>query len=264
LNYWMLTITPGNYAVTRDQGLRVQGFGQRQRRKTERMSPGDRLMYYVRQDQVFPLAATITSKAFEDRSPLWHGPHPDELFMYRVRIRPDADLSEGGYIEAADIAPRLEYLRRWPPEMWPHAFQGELHLLPRRDFDLLESEMRRLLHRLDGRHGGRRPRGRGQVQAIGHGETQEQVNAPERGETAEPAESRVHWDAPDTPVATDPVAQQEQAPGGAVSAPALSEASEPAPGEAAARVGTPEPVGAPELGETAAPAEGVETTAPGD
>lgn len=155
----MVTIAPENFRVTREQGFKIQGFGQRQRRKTERMSPGDRLMFYVKDDQVFPLAATITSKAFEDRTPLWHGPPDDELFMYRVQIRADAAPAEDQYIQAGDVAPRLEYLRRWPPELWRLAFQGELHLLPRRDFELLETEMRRVLRRRDGRRGGGRSRG---------------------------------------------------------------------------------------------------------
>ncbi len=156
MNYWMVTIAPANFRVTRDQGFKVQGFGQRQRRKTERMSPGDRLMFYVKDDQVFPLAATITSKAFEDRTPLWHAEAADELFMYRVQMRADAAPPEDQYINAPDIAPRLEYLRRWPPELWRLAFQGELHLLPRRDFELLETEMRRVLRRRDGRRDDRR------------------------------------------------------------------------------------------------------------
>ena len=158
LNYWMLTISPENFEVTRGQGFQVQGFGQRQRRKTERMSPGDRLMFYIKDTRVFPVAATMTSKAFEDRIALWHSEHPEELFPYRVTFHADAVLPEGSYLDAADIAPRLEYIKRWPPERWPLAFQGELHLLPRHDFDLLEAEMRRVLRK----NGGRSRSGSGQ------------------------------------------------------------------------------------------------------
>ena len=42
------------------------------------------------------------------------------------------------------LAPRLEYVKRWPPENWYMAFQGNLHLLPKSDFLLIEEEMKKL------------------------------------------------------------------------------------------------------------------------
>ncbi len=45
-NYWMLTITPENFKVTRDLGLTVQGFTTLSRKKVERMEVGDRLLDY--------------------------------------------------------------------------------------------------------------------------------------------------------------------------------------------------------------------------
>jgi predicted RNA-binding protein len=143
MNYWMVTISEGNFTVTRQQGWRVQGFTSRQRRKTDRMQPGDRLLFYVKEPRGFALAATITSPAFAEQTPLWRYHRPEETFPHRVRIRPDAVLPQGGYIDANQIAPRLEYLRRWLPEQWLLAFDGELHMLPRRDFDLIEEEMHR-------------------------------------------------------------------------------------------------------------------------
>ena len=71
MNYWMLSISEEHYNVTRDQGFRVQGFGIRQRRKTDRMVKGDKLLYYVKGLRVFPVAATIISTVFEDEKPLW-------------------------------------------------------------------------------------------------------------------------------------------------------------------------------------------------
>jgi hypothetical protein len=38
----------------------------------------------------------------------------------------------------------MEYVRRWPPEYWPLAFQGNLHILPKSDFELLEQEMHKV------------------------------------------------------------------------------------------------------------------------
>jgi hypothetical protein len=42
------------------------------------------------------------------------------------------------------LAPRLDYVKRWPPENWYMAFQGNLHLLPKNDFVLIEEEIKKL------------------------------------------------------------------------------------------------------------------------
>ena len=60
------------------------------------------------------------------------------------RIKPDVVLDNSQYIKAGMLAYRLEYIRQWPPEDWHLAFQGNLHLLSKSDFFLLECEMRKI------------------------------------------------------------------------------------------------------------------------
>ena len=147
MNYWMLSISEENFNVTKEQGYTVQGFGQRQRRKTDRMVKGDRLLFYVRGLRVFPATATIASTVFEDAEPLWTSQQANEAFKYRVRITPEFVLPDDKHLRVIEIGPRMEYVRRWPPEMWPFALMEELHLLPRKDFEFIEEEMRKILGR---------------------------------------------------------------------------------------------------------------------
>ena len=109
------------------------------------MVKGDRLLYYVKGLRVFPVAATIISTVFEDEKPLWISSQLNEQYKYRVRTRPEFILRPDQYLQANQIGPRMDYVRRWPPEMWHHAFWEELHLLPRKDFELIEDEMRKVL-----------------------------------------------------------------------------------------------------------------------
>ncbi|MBI2171472.1 MAG: EVE domain-containing protein [Chloroflexi bacterium] len=147
-NYWMLVITPPNFAVTRQQGYTVQGFSTVNRKKVERMEIGDRLLYYVSGVQRFPASATITSTFFVDQTPLWRSHRPEEAFAHRVRIKAEAVIEEeADYIDARDIAPSMEYVKRWIPEQWPLAFFGELHLIPRKDFSLIEDELNKIVGR---------------------------------------------------------------------------------------------------------------------
>jgi hypothetical protein len=122
------------------------------------MAHGDRVLFYVTHTRVFTATATIHSTYFEDHSPLWTSPSGlGDDFPYRVRTQPNYLLEPWDYISAYLIAPRLLYVKRWAPEDWPLAFQGDLHLLSSADFGLIEGEMERIL-----KSKGVRPRERGQ------------------------------------------------------------------------------------------------------
>ena len=143
----MLVTTLENNRTTKEQGFTVQGFRARHRRKTQRMQPKDRLVYYLRYDRKFAATATITSTITEDHRPIWKGDDPHEDFPYRVRIKPSAVMEEEEFLEARQLGPTLYYVRRWIPEDWYLAFQEDLHLLPQRDFSLIEGEMHRVMNR---------------------------------------------------------------------------------------------------------------------
>ncbi len=143
-NYWMLVITPENFRITRDMGFVVQGFRSPQKRKVQRMEVGDRLLFYVSGIRRFAAAATVTSTYFEEHTSVWRSTRPEEDFSYRVHIERAVSLAEDEFLDALQIGPRMEYVKKWTPERWPLAFQGELHIIPRVDFSLLEDEMKRV------------------------------------------------------------------------------------------------------------------------
>lgn len=142
-NFWMINCNKQNFDITRDVGFSQQGLKAEYRRKVQRVEPGDRIIYYVSGQRVFTATATVTKGYEEVRSTPWikEGKTP---WPYRIHIKPDVVLDQQQYIDAGLIAYRLEYLRKWPPEDWHMAFQGNLHLLSKGDFFLLETEMLKL------------------------------------------------------------------------------------------------------------------------
>jgi hypothetical protein len=142
----MIALTPENYAATGRHGFTVLGLKARHRRKAERMVPGDRVLFFVSQQNAFPAVATVTSGFFEDHRPIWvnYDQRPDP-YPWRVSIEPDIVLEPHEWLDAHEIAPRLLYVKRWPPELWPLAFQGSIHLLSSQDFRLVEREMERIV-----------------------------------------------------------------------------------------------------------------------
>ena len=143
-NFWMIVESPENFEITRDVGFTLYGFREKYRRRAERMQPDDRVLFYVKEMRKWTATATIASRYFVDNKPMWKPNSFGEQFRYRVKLSPDIILDEKDYIDALILAPRLEYVKRWLPEDWPLAFHESLHLLPQRDFRLIESEMKRL------------------------------------------------------------------------------------------------------------------------
>ena len=148
LNYWMITCNPENFRITRDLGFTVQGLKAQHRRKVQRIEPGDRILFYVYGIRRFTATAAATSSYSEDKTHTWKN-EGGTGWLYRVKIRPEVVLDESQYMDANQIAPRLEYVRRWTPEDWYLAFHGNLHLLPRADFILIEEEMKKLKYGRD-------------------------------------------------------------------------------------------------------------------
>ena len=143
-NYWMFVETEENASITRGLGYKLFGMGPRYRKRAQRMQKSDRVLFYTRTTRSWTASATIKSKCFEDDSIIWMPKSRPADFKFRVELDPDYILDETQYLDGLQIGPGLEYVRRWAPENWPLAFWDKLHLLPQRDFKLLEGEMVRI------------------------------------------------------------------------------------------------------------------------
>ena len=142
--YWMIVSSLENFRKTQERSFAVQGLKTRHRRRAEMMRQGDRLLFYVTGRMVFTATCTLTSGMFEEHSHIWRTSRRDEDYPWRIRIQPDVTLEDAEWLPAKELAYRLEYVRKWPPEHWSLAFQGHVHQLPQKDFKLIEDEMRRL------------------------------------------------------------------------------------------------------------------------
>ncbi len=142
-NFWMIVSSPENFQITRDLEFTAQGLKAQHRRKIQRIEAGDRILFYVYGSRRFTATASATSSYVEDDSGTWQKEGRAEC-PYRIGIKPEVVLDDHQYIDANLLAPRLDYVKRWAPENWYMAFQGNLHLLPKNDFLLIEEEMKKL------------------------------------------------------------------------------------------------------------------------
>ena len=142
-NFWMITCNEENFNITRRMQFSKQALKSEYRRKVQRVEKDDRLLYYVSGIRKFTATATVTASYKEEETDFWEN-EGSATWPYLVGIKPELVLDEEQYITAGLLAHRLDYIRRWPPENWYMAFQGNLHLLPKGDFFLIEEEMKKL------------------------------------------------------------------------------------------------------------------------
>ena len=142
-NYWMVAVHQDYYDACSERDFSILGMGKQQRKRVQRMEIGDRVLFYVFESTAFAAITTISGTYFEDESILWPSSEMEGSYSWHVSIKADIVLDNFHTIDARLLAPRLEYVKKWAPELWPLAFQGLLHLIPKKDFLLIENEMKR-------------------------------------------------------------------------------------------------------------------------
>ena len=149
---WVLTGSLDNFHASREHGFRVVGLKERRRALAEQIEPGDRVVFYVTGVQAFGAIARIAGTLYEDRTPIWPGkPGKRDDYPWRFPAEPKLVLDEDRFVPAVELAPELEHVRKWPPEHWHLAFQGQLRTVSDADAALLEDRMRAAASAADAR-----------------------------------------------------------------------------------------------------------------
>jgi EVE domain-containing protein len=142
--YWIIVGSPENFAKTRELGFTMQGMKSRHGKKAEAMKPGDKIVYYITGRKAFAGISTITSPYFEGHEPIWKSKDPKkdaEDYPFRVHIEPDSILDDDEFVPAEELARQMEYASKWPAENWTLAFQGNVHKIGERDFELIQTAL---------------------------------------------------------------------------------------------------------------------------
>ena len=139
---WILTGSLENFRINVERGFDVIGFKERRRRQAEEFEPGDEVFFYVTGVQAFGGIARVKSEMFEDRTPIWPGKKgKPEAYPWRVEAEPVLILPEDRFVPAEELATKLEHVRKWPPDHWHLAFQGQLRTIGDADARLLAERL---------------------------------------------------------------------------------------------------------------------------
>lgn len=149
--YWIVVGSDENMRIAEARGFDLFGFKSTRRREVSRMRPGDRLVFYLTGIMKFGGIVEVTSEYFQDTTPVFKSKKPvsgraggpTETYPFRVKVRPIAILRTDQYLDVKEIAPALQYTKKWPAEHWRLAFQGNLHEIPESDYRLIEFLVRK-------------------------------------------------------------------------------------------------------------------------
>ena len=140
---WILTGSLENFRINVDREFHPIGFKERRRNQAAEVEPGDEIVFYVTGVQAFGAIARVRSRMFEDRASVWPQgakKHPED-YPWRVEAEPVIVLAEDDFVPAAELAPELEHVRKWPADHWHLAFQGQLRTIGDADAELLRSRI---------------------------------------------------------------------------------------------------------------------------
>jgi hypothetical protein len=148
---WILTGSLENFRVNVERGFDVIGFKERRRNQAEDFEPGDEIYFCVTGVQAFGGLARVRSEMFEDRTPIWPpksstaatktAAGSTEPYPWRVEAEPVLVLPEDEFVPAEELATELEHVRKWPPDHWHLAFQGQLRTIGESDAALLRERL---------------------------------------------------------------------------------------------------------------------------
>jgi predicted RNA-binding protein len=139
---WILTGSLENFRINVERGFDVIGFKEGRRRQAEEFEPGDEVFFYVTGVKAFGGIARVKSEMFEDRARIWPGKKGKaEAYPWRVGAEPVVILPEDRFVPAEELATELEHVRKWPPDHWHLAFQGQLRTIGEADAELLRERL---------------------------------------------------------------------------------------------------------------------------
>lgn len=143
MQYWLVVTSPENFKHNRDNiGFGIQGLPYRFRKQVKSMEVGDKVVIYIMKIQKFGAITRISSNYFEDYSKVWVD--DKEMWPARRNQEPEIVLNDDELIDAKRLINDLTFVEN--KEYWGAHFQGSIKKIPEEDFNLIESEMRKIVN----------------------------------------------------------------------------------------------------------------------
>ena len=141
MNFWLSSTDPARFEVDQANEFFLDGYQEDDLETAIRLEPGDRIIYYIQSWEAFGAICVARSRVFIAWRPIW----PGQVRPVRFERRPELVLPRERMLEASQVAPHLSFLRQKGrgPGRWDALLQESLREIPKKDFELLEGEMKK-------------------------------------------------------------------------------------------------------------------------
>lgn len=142
--YRLIVTSRANFEVDRQRGFDLEGFNERRKRQVEQVKPGDKFAFYIIGLQRIGAICEATSDFYYDnKTKIWV--EEDEIWPYRFKTRPLLVLDDDEMLDIKKLIPQLNFITaEQKATNWGLAFHLSLKEIPQEDFELIESEMRKV------------------------------------------------------------------------------------------------------------------------
>lgn len=136
MKYWILVTHPKNFELMKVKNMAAM----KAKRKSFALSveAGDKVVFYLTKIGKFGGVAEFTSAAKFDQTKMFEEEKPGETHPWRFDVKFETKLSEDGYVPSEEFKDKLVYLKKWPAKYWKLGFQGNVHEIPKEDFETLK------------------------------------------------------------------------------------------------------------------------------
>lgn len=140
MNYWLLVTHPANFEIMKAKNIAAM----KAKRKSfaDRVERGDKVVFYLTKIGKFGGAAVFSSKFKFQNSKLFIEEKPGETHPWRFDVEFEVKLDEKDYVPSENFKDKLKYLKKWPAKYWKLGFQGNVHEIPREDYETLVSALK--------------------------------------------------------------------------------------------------------------------------
>lgn len=137
MNYWLLVTHPDNFEIMKAKNIAAM----KAKRKSfaDRVKRGDKVVFYLTKIGRFGGAAEFISTVRDDKSKIFPEEKKDDLHPWRFDVKFEVKLDEKDYVSAENFKDKLKYLKKWPAKYWKLGFQGNVHEIPKEDYETIKS-----------------------------------------------------------------------------------------------------------------------------
>lgn len=132
--YWLFSTSPDNFEGLKEDNF--SSFGFKSRKSAVGVTAGDKCVIYISELQKLGVVCQVTSGYKE---------YENEEYPFRVEMQPELILADEELLDVKKLIPLLGFITpTQKATSWGLAFHYSSRRIPEEDFELIESEMRKM------------------------------------------------------------------------------------------------------------------------